>query len=202
MNKFLKIGPYSSLKPGLSKYESVRLLLQNKFDPSLDISQVAKYKIDSEYLKKIDFVLYSDSKRSEESFEFIRDKYLNKEIRFKKTNLLDEIYFDISADCSKEQYDRFGSNKIREVFVMKFIQDTLMEKRVEILQRINNLKNEVLQINQEYKNILCISHTFFIKMFQLQIINPELFLNSPNLLKSYIGPEKKIMDFFEIVDIL
>ncbi|MDA3840748.1 MAG: histidine phosphatase family protein [Patescibacteria group bacterium] len=198
MFKFIKIGPYSPTKNNLSKFESVKLLTQNKYNPPLDKDLIKDFQLDRESLAKIDFVLFSSLGRSTQSFEYLKNNYLNTEVKYRKTDLLKEIHFDISQDCTKESYEKEGSNEVRRIFIKQFINNNLLEKREQLIGRINLLNTELEELSKEYKNILCLSHTFFIKIYQIQNLNKYFLGNNPKLINKFIKQEKKIMEFFEI----
>ncbi|MEA3449575.1 MAG: hypothetical protein U9Q85_01155, partial [Patescibacteria group bacterium] len=68
-------------------------------------------------------------------------------------------------------------------------------------ESLDEIKERISQLNLLLKNntgLLIISHTFFLKLFLIFKKEPLLF-NSPEIIKKYINPKEKIIEFGEVI---
>jgi broad specificity phosphatase PhoE len=201
MITLMKIGPYNSIKKGLTKYESIKLLTLNKFDTEIDQEQMKKYIQHDKFFLKFDCIVVSKFNRAQSTLKYLLDNDLLKNnIVIKSSSNLDEILFDSGLLCTEKEYTRFGSNIIRKRFLDFFVNDNLTETLEQIKSRIDNLEKDLNVLDRKYKNILCISHTFFIKLVLIYKKNRNLF-SEPHIIKNNINPNKRIMEFCEINNI-
>lgn len=168
MNILMKTGPYSPLKKGLSKYASICLLTIYKNDPVIDEAAMFRYfsrlQKKQRLFKKIDLVVVSNLRRARKTAEFIVENGLiNNNVKIKKLGCLNEIKFSIKKICSQSEYNRYGSVIVRERFVEAFIKNELTESRKQIEKRCKKL-DRLLSGEKKPQNILCVSHTFFLKI--------------------------------------
>lgn len=187
----MKIGPYNPVvKNKLSKFNNIKLLLSGKNDPGLDMDMVKKIPIDKQR-SEADFIISSTAKRAKET---IKNISFNKNPKIIYSTLLQEIKF--SPTITEKEYNKNLSTAIRKNFIELFISDDLNEKRHELLARIKKLDKKLSELKSKHPNILCVSHTFFLKLFLIYKKNPEIF-TTPENIKNYIHPQKRIMDFYE-----
>lgn len=192
----MKTGPYNPIKKGLTKYESYRLITLQEHDPPLDADLMREClgRVEIE-LRQIDYLVTSKLKRAKETAQYLIDHNLVRgNIGLKSMSCLNEIKFDMAVLCSEEEYEKQGSTIVRQRFISAFIGDTLTETRDEIKKRFNDFEKELLKLKSHYQNILCLSHTFFIKLYTNYKIHRELFVK-PVILKNHLHPEKRLMEF-------
>ena len=194
----MKIGPYNSIKKGLTKYESLKLLTLNKFDTEINQIQMMECLKNKEtFFLKFDCIVVSKFNRAQSTVKCLLDnKFLKNNITIKDSSDLNEILFDVGSLCTKNEYNKFGSNIIRRRFLDYFVNDNLAETQQQIRLRIENIERYLGFLDKKYKNILCISHTFFIKLFLIYRKNKGLF-TEPHIIKKFIDTEEKIMQFCE-----
>lgn len=195
----IKTGPYNPLKPGLNKYQSYSLITLQKYDPPLDKTQINNYlKNTKKDLAKVDYLLTSNLKRATQTSQFLKTNHLIKrEVKIKKTPHLNEIKFSMAKLCSQQEYGRYKSVIVRRCFISAFIANTLMESHQDIQKRFTLLEEQIAKLQLNYQNIACISHTFFIKLYSVYKKHPELF-EHPKIIRKYLNPKKKIMNFCDI----
>lgn len=105
---------------------------------------------------------------------------------------LSEIKFSLHSLLSESEYKNSGSTLVRERFVEAFISDSLIEKRLEIKSRMDILLNKFSLFKEG--NYLLISHSFFMKVFQVYLENKNLF-EDPSILKTRINPTRRLFEF-------
>ena len=105
---------------------------------------------------------------------------------------LKEVPFKLEDLLSEEEFEKNGSNLVRERFVQAFIDNKLPETRQQINDRIGFLL-EILR-NCESTEVSVISHSFLMKMLEAITSGIDIFQN-PNLLASVIPADKKTYPF-------
>lgn len=195
MKILMKIGPYSPTTYQETTYDSINKLCLQTSNPGLDLK---KFHSDKNNIKHdigdSKIVLCSDSNRAVETICYLKkENVIDNRIKEKRLLLLREIKFDISNMFTEKEYRKKGSDVVRERFLDFFVTDNLVETRKEIQSRVNILDKLILLEN---KDMLIISHTFFIKIYLIYKARPELFDN-PEVIKEYINPQKRIMNFCE-----
>lgn len=197
----MKIAPYDPVVKGLTKYDSLKQLTMHDHDPGIDPAR------SREYIKKFkldfssDLIICSDLKRARETIGLLlEEKILNIDIAIEYSQDLREIKFDLEELCSLEEYLEKGSDIVRGRFLGAFIDDRLAEKRYKIKERIDKIIELMRTVSSEKENILLVSHTFFLKIFQIYLLHPDIFEN-PQILRDYVDPNKRIMDFLQTAEI-
>ena len=116
MFTIIKIGPYSPIKNGLTKYNSLKLLTLNKFDPEINQEQVQEYLKDIKTdFSKFDCVLISELNRAKSTFKYLIDNYLlSKNLKVVTTPSLNEILLLVMVKSFSQCLGRKGS-RIRGV---------------------------------------------------------------------------------------
>lgn len=193
---FIKIGPYIPLKQSLNKYQSYNLITLQKYDPPLDETRINSYlKNTKKDLAKIDYLLTSNLKRALQTSQFLKTNHLIKQkVKIQKTCYLNEIKFSMAKLCSQQEYRQHQSIIVRQRFISAFIADTLTESHQDIQKRFILLEKQIAKLQSDHQNIACISHTFFIKIYSVYKKHPDIF-EHPEIIKKYLNPNKKIMDF-------
>ena len=199
----MKTGPYNPFRSKLNKYHSYGLITLQQYDPPLDVKAMeaclTNIKID---LAGVDYLLTSNLKRASQTAQYLKNAGIirpNIPVGNKFfCSLLNEVKFDLRAFCSQAEYEAQGSVIVRQRFITGFINDNLAETRRYLKQRFARLAKEIFQLQQRHQNILCVSHTFFIKLYGIYQERPDLF-EHPQIIKNYIDPAKRIMDFCETI---
>ncbi len=109
-----------------------------------------------------------------------------------KTNLLDEISFNLRDLLSCDEFNTFGSNLVRKRFVEAFIKDKLRESRSSLKQRIEQVYEIITSLKDG--NYLFISHSFFMKLVQVYVQHSDLF-SRPTILQENFDVTKKTFQF-------
>jgi broad specificity phosphatase PhoE len=178
-----KIFPYDPTFDGkYSKYEGYALITTQELDPGI-ISEI--------YIKvdKSTKIYASYLNRSRQTASAIGNTSGITNIGILKD--LAEIKFDLKKLLRIDEYDKYGSILVRQRFVEDFINDDLMEKRVEIKKRIDRILT-TLETAEETK-ILLISHSFFMKIMEVYLNNKDLF-TKPRILKDFFDTNKRTFD--------
>ncbi len=104
---------------------------------------------------------------------------------------LNEIAFNLDDYCSESVFKSEKSNAVRKAFVQGFIDDRLSERRDSLQLRVKRVSD--IAINQS--QTLAVSHTFFMKLFQVYWDCGELLFSHPEVLRAYIDPKKHLFPF-------
>ena len=181
-----KTFKYSPIEDGKSKYESYNsITLQINSPPIIEKNAIIK-------TFPIEFIYCSDLLRAKQS----ADVYAKvTHCKVTSESFFREVRFSLKALVTAEEYNTYGSVLVRQRFVDGFINDTLAEKRTEIVSRI--LEIEHLIKNCDYKNILIVSHSFFMKLFEAYSKDKIKIFSDPQKLRTYILPTKKTYEFGE-----
>lgn len=187
--KILEYDPTFSGK--LSRFNGYNLITSQKRDPSILDMQNYELSIPKNVSLKI---IASSMKRAIETAY----KYFNNS----EVTVLDElreIKFELNSLLTEDEYHKGGSSLVRQRFIEAFILDSLSEKRHEIQTRMDSLIKKFL--SQEFENYLIVSHSFFMKIFQIYLINQNLF-DEPTLIKEYFDPNINTYKFGEGFDFI
>ncbi len=184
---FRKILKYDPTFAGTySKYDGYQIIGTQEIDPEIEKNQENEIQIPENLL----FPVFSSSlKRGIQTTQRYFDvNYIT------ALDELKEVKFDLRNLLTHHEYEKFGSNLVRERFIEAFINDSLLEKREDIKKRILFLQN--LFSNLVEGNYLVISHSFFMKIFDTYILNKNIF-EKPDLLRSIFDYREKTFDFGE-----
>ena len=181
----MKIYEYDPTFGGLySKYEGYKRICLQEEDPGIcNISNSNIISCESLYSSKL--------KRGIESAEILSK---HGDISFKSTYLLNEIIFDMSKLLTETEYIEFGSFLVRKRFIDAFTRNELNEPLDNIHDRIEKLLF-LLSIDKS-KKITLVSHSFFMKIFEIYLQDKDLF-TFPERIKNYFDPYKKLYNFGE-----
>lgn len=133
-------------------------------------------------------VFCSTLTRSQETAQFFIERPM-------PSKLLDEIRVDLSKLLSEDEFKTFGSSKVRERFLVAFAQDKLLESRADVFTRIRMLLSYLRSKSQS--DLLCVSHSFFMKVLEAYIRTDGAIEKHPELLSGFISLEKHTYPYME-----
>jgi len=165
MNKITVIR-HSQLEDPFSDYDKLNYnqlegLALGTIQPN--ISEVSKHLINKSKLitKNFELILHSKSPRSIQTAKLIAQQNSFPVILI-ENDLLNEITFSISDLITEEEYLALGLNPLRKRFYQAISAgSTKMEALDSIYSRLEDLAKDLSLL--EYKNILLISHGFFMR---------------------------------------
>jgi hypothetical protein len=181
-----KIFPYDPTYGGkYSKYNGYCLSASNKTDPHI----IGKADIKIERRDNL-HILSSPLQRAKDTAEALAEELHIADIAYLAE--LSEIPFDMKQMLSNDEYERFGSNLVRERFIEAFFSDTLSEKRNTLQKRIKKLIANLSRLPNG--NYVIVSHSFFLKLVQIYLTVGDLIFEQPKLVEEYIDPTEKTFD--------
>jgi len=121
-------------------------------------------RLDTKELKSFDFILCSQSRRTRQTAKLIC-KLSGKHLEVKETDNLSEIFFDPAVLTSKNEFTQHGLAVIRKSLFHGMKNKTGAESLDEVLNRAQKLKNELMK--SPHDNILCITHSFYMRVLRL-----------------------------------
>lgn len=191
----LKTAKYNPIKDDLSKYESLDLITKGKYSPSIVAdSREIVLAVDKGAVSGADFIFHSPSLRTRQTAEAIR-QILSSNATLVETPFLSEVYFSLKDLVSQKEYEEQGSNLVRKRFIESFMaNDKKIESRELLLARINNLFGLLKSQKYQGKKIVCVSHSFFMKVFEVYLKELTLFEN-PTLLSKHFDWQKRTFEF-------
>lgn len=114
-----------------------------------------------------------------------------------RTVNLNGIRFSMQNLITKEEFVKDYNSAIiraRRMFVIKFFYDELLESRASIIKRMDAIRGEVGRMG-----ILCISHSFYMRLLEIYVKAPEKFKNLDDLMREFNpenSPYKPLHGFF------
>jgi len=142
-------------------------------------------------------IFCSDLKRGKETADELAMKLDVSEVV--PLDLLREVKFDIKKLLTREEFEKEGSNLVRQRFVSAFIDDDLEESRKEIKLRIDQFLSMVKDLSDG--TYLVIGHSFFMKILETYRREPDLF-EKPGKLIDYLDPTKRTYGHGEGFDLV
>lgn len=162
---------HSQLTPPFNDYSKLNFnqicdLATHRVTPSIhpDSFKMIAAKFDPKYLKSIDLILCSTSNRTLQTAELI-SKLSNKPIQIIETDDLSEIFFDPAILTNQKEFDKNGMTAIRQSLFHGMKSEGEADSLGKTLLRAQKLKEELLKL--PYQNILCISHSFYMRVLRL-----------------------------------
>ena len=115
--------------------------------------------------------------------------------RPQRTSLLNEVLFDLKTLVTEAEFESQGSGLVRQRFVEAFVNDQLLDSRAAILARVK----ELLQFlkAQDQTHILCVSHSFFMKVLEAYIKTSDKLEAHPDVLAAFISSKKHTYPYME-----
>lgn len=187
--KILKYDP--TFGDRLSKYDGYTRITTQVADPDIQIQQDDSL----DALPNLNPIIFTSSLKR--GMQTARVSFPN--ITASALTELNEIKFDLTKLVSKEEYLDKGSTLVRTKFIESFIEDSLLERRVDIKARMDTIIKMLTTI--KHGDCLIISHSFFMKLFQIYISHHDLFDN-PNILRTYFDSNIKTFEFGKGFDCL
>lgn len=142
-------------------------------------------------LKNVDAVFTSPLLRARQSAHYFAKSSKKSPVILHE---LCEVKFDLKALITEKEFGEFGDDLVRERFLRSFINDSLLESRNSIEQRIHKLL-DFLQ-KQPHDAVLLVSHSFFMKILACFLKEPTLF-QKPEVLQKHFPTDKKTYQFGE-----
>lgn len=190
----LKTGVYDPRFGVLDKYSSYEYVTRQKYSPPLKETESLE-KLQMHFKKQmqqgVECIYCSQATRTFETARLILTYFSQKDRKIVAISELNEVKFSLKELLTREEYEKFGSNLVRERFIEFFMEDRLMESRKQLKKRVQRLLAK-LRDSQENKFLL-ISHSFFMKLLQIYLREPALF-ESPEALKTYFDPYQRTFD--------
>jgi hypothetical protein len=173
-----KIAPYNPYgDESENRYHYVCRLLQQKVDPpstaAKSIDCMGRVTYHSTLFRSVDCIDRTNA------------------LRLVPNRDLNEIAFNLDDYCSESVFKSEKSNAVRSAFLQAFIDNCLDESHEELKGRLGRAKD--IALNQSHT--LAISHTFFMKLFQVYWDCGELLFSQPEVLRFYIDPQKHLFPF-------
>jgi len=141
------------------------------------------------FISLSNIILSSNLKRAKQCIK----KDISLKIIFNSS--LNEIPFELASNCSKSQYEKYGSRIVRRVFKKLFIEDKLMIKRRKIFREIENLLSFIRKNFKSEKNIMILSHSFRLKCIEAYLKTSGKIIQNPELMEQYIDDSRKTFNF-------
>jgi broad specificity phosphatase PhoE len=160
-------------------WDELRNLSTDRIDPNIhpDSPQAISEKFTRKYLQEFDMILCSPSKRAQRTAEWIQ-RLSGKDLKIEESKTLREISFDPALLTTKEKFLQDGLPEIRATLFRGMIQkEPGVEALDDILIRVDTL-TELLE-QAEHKNILCITHSFYMRVLRLYL--PKSFMHCQDI---------------------
>lgn len=156
--------PYDAYS--LLSFSEISGLATGRITPSIhpESQKILSKKYDRETLESFDVILCSQSNRTKQTARLIL-KLANKNLEIRKTNNLSEILFDPEILTNQEEFVKQGLGVIRTSLFHGMKGGVGAESLDKVLLRVNKLKSELLKL--PYDNILCITHSFYMRVLRL-----------------------------------
>ncbi len=141
-------------------------------------------------LKKVKLIRCSPQKRAVQTAKILQQYFLTK-VPVKIDKNLDEVPFALDG-LNPETY---SSTKARTKFLTDFVKNRLPESR----DGIKSLIRRILK-TAEGKNVLCVTHTFLMKIIETLVKFPFLF-EQPQKLKRNFDTENRLFEYCEMLNL-
>ena len=117
-------------------------------------------------------------------------KYISKTRGVKSIKLpeLNEIPFSLAQLVTEDEYAKFGSNLVRERFIRAFEDDSLLEKRADMQERVKGIYDFLRELDEQ--SVTLVSHSFFMKVLEATVENVPIF-EEPSSLSVVLNPEQR-----------
>lgn len=163
-------------------------LATDRFTPNIhpDSLRLILERFTHRELKKFDLILCSHSKRTIQTAELIQS-LSKKRLKIKKSENLAEIFFDPSILTTEEKFLRKGFIEIRKSLFRGMKRGLGADSLDKTLRRAESLERELRQL--PYENILCVSHSFYMRVLRLYFLK--------NLKRSWEISVNKLMNIID-----
>ena len=179
MITFMRAAPYQVIRGNDSLYESFDAMARGVFDPRLVVKTLSKPAVG--YAR----VMASDTKRAQQTARLMR---LSPAV----TDQLREISFCMAELLTQEEFNSLNPatrvDYVRKLFFKKLVNDELSESFADVARRIQRVANVLLACLTGGQ--LVISHSFFMKVFEVAVQHPSVLDNPAKLLGYYDGSNR------------
>lgn len=190
----LKTGPYNPTEGGLSRYDGFERITTQDYSPHLSDPNYVWKNVELDKISNANLIFCSQALRTQETAGTIKS-LLQRQVKIEITPCLNEVKFSLKALLSEAEYKREGSTLVRKRFIEDFINDTLLEKKAQISERIKGVL-ALLKTQPIEQKIVCVSHSFFMKILHTHVLEDRLFEN-PKLLYKYFDFTKRTFECCE-----
>lgn len=181
-----KTFPYDPTLSGKhKKYEGYRLIASQKTDPEL----IELLDINPDAVP--DLILSSPLKRAVQTANFFSKQ---KNTPMIIMDDLREVQFDLKNLVSEVEFNKHGSNLVRQRFINSFIEDDLIDSRQQLQNRLNKTLDFIKKCERD--KILIVSHSFLLKILETYL-NDSFLFERPKIIKSYFDTTQKTYEFGE-----
>ena len=144
-------------------------LATDRFTPDIhpDSLSMILEKFTYSELKKFDLILCSFSKRTMQTAKLIQSLG-KKRLEIRESENLAEIFFDPSVLMTEKRFLRNGFIEIRKSLFEGMKKGLGADSLNTTLRRVKSLERELRQL--PYKNILCVSHSFYMRALRLYFL--------------------------------
>ncbi len=188
---FITPAPYNQELRGKSLYESFDLMAKGVFDPKIRVcakEYIEKVVNNNRLIRRsVGKIYVSTSRRSLETAEILKKVMGLKIEKIKSTSLLDEIGFKMEELISEKEFNGLGVDLARKRFFERFLDSQLSESKESVVKRIKNLVGLLIRDIEEDEDILCCSHSFFMKVIEVFLADERTMSDSGIFLRNYNG---------------
>jgi len=183
-------------------YTEFKKRLLKEVDPNLNPTFFDGYRF--EKLGKIDIIFTSDSNRAKKTAEIFHENLPgNPPLDCSFEEKLKEIEFN-NKSISEREFNYVGkkyNENHRRLFLKKWYdisKDNGIESYTSSIKRVSNLKNEILNLDDNYQNILIVTHGWFLRLNYLYYNNYLSIENNGTIDRLLNAPLMKYGEFFEL----
>lgn len=186
-----KIGRYDPTLNGTfsTRYEGYCNSASGNTEPALTEESIEDLKRKSSQIGA-QMIVHSTKLRGVQTAQYLA----RTDTLFVPTNYANEVTFDMRQMVSETEYNMGDSNLVRARFIESFRDNTLLETRDSIKERLEGLLELLRDTNAP--TIVLVSHSFFMKILQGIVSDIPLFAE-PQRLEELINPNKKTFEFGE-----
>jgi Histidine phosphatase superfamily (branch 1) len=186
MNVFVrKIAQYHPEHDGLDRYDGYEEITTKRFDPPIVATDETVVLPEG-----VAAIVSSDALRAKQTVD-LYTKSIALPTSF--SPLFTEVTFSLKKRVTKDEYQEYGSNLVRERFIQAFVSDALDESREELKLRIRSCLTVIEE--QKAHDLLVISHSFFMKILEIYVKTDAMLFDQPELFAEHVDPTKKLYNF-------
>lgn len=176
-----KIARYDPTMGGkYTKYDGYCLSTKFAIDPPL-VEGAYEEVYEAVRTLRANIVLHSVLLRGRQTAEYISK---TRGVNSMKLPDLNEIPFSLAQLVTEDEYTQFGSNLVRARFIRAFEDDSLLEKRNDIQDRVKRIYDFLRELDEP--SVALVSHSFFMKILEAIVKNVPIF-EEPSRLSEVIN---------------
>lgn len=180
MKKCIRTAPYSYLIEGLDIYDGFDMIARGKHQPHIKPLNRAGLNTLYALRSRKPKVFTAMDIRSIETAHLISQNVI-------KTNLLNDITYEMSQILSKDDFMKLRENGqidvARQRFMKAMVSDEITESFSDIVSRVES----VLKLVQAEQNFVLVSHSFFMKVLEAWLAGYDLKKSPESFLDFYDG---------------